>query len=469
MMTKQEGRVSADNNPFLYSNSMSAHNLSFPSQHSLSDYSHRPQLQPPTHDQYNNPDELKASYDDLIDQYSSGPYTPNSNHNTYAIGPEGNAMTLPHNRGPSLPFSSKSPFSAKLSDDTHDTSQIVYPPQPQAKQPDAPGFWQRILPDSIACRLYVLAVLVETTINLAIEGDLYLRIREVSNGDSDSLGSRRMPVYLSVFALAHVFQFAMAVDAVYARNTLQFIFLTMFNGLLIIYAAIQIGEIRAALGPGNGDITVISKIPIDVLTTTIPIVLSVAELIFIGLGWKIYHEFGWKVYKFLGADRNIKRMYASYQIYECLVKFDVFFWAGFSVQFIWLVLQDNDWEYYVTCAALPLSLVLLVEGHLAARHENKWMMATFMSGCVGAMIYFIYKLIKVLMNIETFKLTWKSLTVFSVIAIVLLITTMVFSVIVMRNFGKGLKEALTRKQHNRLGPANHGRAQSTNLNRMSID
>ncbi|KAJ3568978.1 hypothetical protein NP233_g5358 [Leucocoprinus birnbaumii] len=339
---------------------MSAHhNLSFPSQQSLSDYSHRPHLQPPTHDQYNNPDELKASYDDLIDQYSSDPY--------------------------------RTQCTPQHSDDEHDTTQIVYPPQPLAKQPDAPGFWQRILPDSMACRLYVLAVLVETTINLAIEGDLYLRIREVSEDQSNTLATRRMPVYLGVFALAHVFQFVMAVDAVYARNTLQFIFLTLFNGLLIIYAAIQIGEIRAALGPDNPDITVISKIPIDVLTTTIPIVLSVAELVYIGLGWKIYHEFGWKVYKFLGADRNIKRMYASYQIYECLVKFDVFFWAGFSVQFIWLVLQDNDWEYYVTCAALPLSIVLLVEGHLAARHENKWMMATFMSGCVGAMIYFIYK------------------------------------------------------------------------------
>lgn len=52
-----------------------------------------------------------------------------------------------------------------------------------------------------------------------------------------------MPVYLAVFAMAQsvgfhlstqrvssfffsVFQFVMAVDAVYARNTLQFIFLT---------------------------------------------------------------------------------------------------------------------------------------------------------------------------------------------------------------------------------------------------
>lgn len=164
----------------------------------------------------------------------------------------------------------------------------------------------------------------------------------------------------------------------------------VFNALFLVYAIIQIKEIRDALSNAKGTAG-ISTIPIDVLTTIIPIVISVAEIAYIGLGWKIYHEFGWKVYKFLGADRRIKKMYANYQIYECLVKFDVFFWVGFSVQFIWLVLQSNDWEYYVTCAALPLSIVLLVEGHLAARHENKWMMATFMSGCIGAMVYFIYK------------------------------------------------------------------------------
>jgi hypothetical protein len=164
---------------------------------------------------------------------------------------------------------------------------------------------------------------------------------------------------------------------------------SVFNALFLLYAIIQIKEIRDATINSSASGT--SGIPIPVLTTIIPIVISVAEVAYIGLGWKIYNEFGWKVYKFLGADRQIKKMYAHYQIYECLVKFDVFFWIGFSVQFIWLVLRDTDWEYYVTYAALPLSVVLLVEGHLAARHENKWMMATFMIGCVGAMVYFIYK------------------------------------------------------------------------------
>jgi hypothetical protein len=36
----------------------------------------------------------------------------------------------------------------------------------------------QILPDSIACRLYVITVLVETTIDLVIEGDLLLRFHK---------------------------------------------------------------------------------------------------------------------------------------------------------------------------------------------------------------------------------------------------------------------------------------------------
>jgi len=320
--------------------------------------------------------------------------------------------------------------------------------------------------------LFVITVLIETTIDLSIEAELLLRVHDTtSDTTSDNDERKKMPVYLAIFALAHVFQFLMAIDAVYARNTLQFMMLTVFNALFLIYAVVQITEIREIIPSTDSS----SKIPINLLTTVIPIVISVAELAYIGLGWKIYNEFGWKVYKFLGADRRIKKMYAHYQIFECLVKFDVFFWAGFSVQFIWLVLQKNNWEYYVTCAAMPLSLILLVEGHLAARHENKWMMATFMSGCVGAMVYFVYKLTKVLMYKDTdeYRFVWKTLMIFSVIAIVLLVGTFILSILVMQNFGRGLKTALTRKNtHQRYGsnhPTAYSGPASLNPNRMSID
>lgn len=326
---------------------------------------------------------------------------------------------------------------------------------------------KKIFPDSWPCRLFVITVLIETTIDLAIEADLLIRLQDAGSADNES--ALKMPVYLSVFALAHVFQLVLAVDAVYARNTLQFICLIIFNLLFLIYAIIQIGEIQGSTTTSDGFI----KLPVNVLTNIIPVVISTAEIAYIALGWKIYNEFGWKVYKLLGADRRIKKMYASYQIFQCLVKFDLFFWVGFSVQFIWLVLLQHDWEYYLTWAAFPLSVILLIEGHLAARHENKWMMATFMSGCAAALVYFIYKTYTLLKYRETdYALVWHSLTTFSAIAIFLLLVTIVFGIIVMRNFGRGLKSSIARSKTHSRGEASqqvHRGPMNLNPNRMSID
>ena len=158
--------------------------------------------------------------------------------------------------------------------------------------------------------------------------------------------------------------------------------------MFLLYAIIQIAEINTVTLTLTDGITHVS---INTLAIIIPVVISVAEIAYIALGLKIYTEFGWKVYKFLGADRRIKTMFTHHQIFLCLVKFDLFFWVGFSVQFIFLVLSSHNAEFYLTCAALPLSLVVLVEGHLAARQESKPMMLAFMAGCGGAMVYFVYK------------------------------------------------------------------------------
>ncbi|KAF9243819.1 hypothetical protein BU15DRAFT_86252 [Melanogaster broomeanus] len=420
------------------------------------------------HPNPSNADDFKSSYDDLIDQYAE-PYSSISRHQTFKV--QTHTTDNSESRGPSYSMDHKS---IEPNGKTLEEGSVVpplpqsYPPkQKQEKTNEHRTCWQQILPDSLACRLFVITVLIETAIDLAIEGDLLVRLQDA--GSADNASAKKMPVYLSVFALAHIFQLVLAVDAVYARNTLQFICLIIFNLLFLIYAVIQIGEIQNSTTTSDGFI----KLPVNVLTNIIPAVISTAEVAYIALGWKIYNEFGWKVYKLLGADRRIKKMYASYQIFQCLVKFDLFFWVGFSVQFIWLVLVEHDWEYYLTWAALPLSIVLLIEGHLAARHENKWMMATFMSGCIAALVYFIYKTYALLKYRETqYALVWHSLTTFSAIAIFLLLVTIVFGTIVMRNFGKGLKSSIARsKTHTRgeqsqqvyRGPMN------LNPNRMSIE
>jgi len=215
-------------------------------------------------------------------------------------------------------------------------------------------------------------------------------------------------------------------------------------------------------------------VPITVLTTIIPIVIAIAEVVYIALGWKIYTEFGWKVYKLLGADRRIKKMYAKYQILECMLKFDVFFWLGFSIQFIGLVLKHDDFEFGLTIAALPLSMLLLLEGHLAAKHENNWMMWSFLIGLVAGFAYFSYKLASILIrqHEDAFRPVVKSLAIFTAISIVLLVTTFAWAVMVMRNFGRGLKVQLEKSTRRKKRPrvdGNGGYSISTHPNRMSIE
>lgn len=405
-------------------------------------------------------DPTKASYDDLIDQYAT-PYNPTSNYKPYTLDPASRQ---------SLSTAETGDLKSRPKDFAS-TPTSAYPPITPVPALPREKWWKAVMPDSLYCKIYLLVVLIETTIDLAIEGDILARVnaaKEAAEGATTI--SRKMPVYLTIFSLAHVWQFVLAVDAVYARNTLQFIALALFNAAFLAYAIIQTSEVSNALA--GVDQSGLSRIPVHILLTVLPIVIGISELVYIGLGYKIYKEFGWKVYKFLGADRQIKRMFAHYQIFQCFVKFDLFFWISFCIQFVWLVLIKSDWEYYLTIIALPLSIVLVIEGYLAARYENKWMMISFLGGCSGGFIYFMYKFIKVQVQSDepAFQDVYQSLTIFSLISIILLIITITYAIIVWKNFGRGLKMQISRANLG-AGQGKHGAYPSLSVrpNRMSFE
>ncbi|CAE7054883.1 unnamed protein product [Rhizoctonia solani] len=329
----------------------------------------------------------------------------------------------------------------------------------------------RLIPNSFYCRLYLLAVTIESAIDVVIEGIIYLKMRDTlesiqkdpdsTTQEADDLTVKRLPVYLGIFAFAHVYQFILAMFAVHQRNIMQFVFLGIFNMALLIYSIIQISEIKV-----KSDVVIqeSSQQIVKALTTTIPCVISLAQIVYVGLAWKIYQEFGWKVYKLLGADRLVKKMYANYLFFECLIKFDGFFWVGFSVQYLALVLSPGNVEYYLTLAMTPGCFLVLLVGHLAARHENKWMMISFFLGCLCALIYFIYKLYRIwsLRTLTEYIGVFKSHSIFAAISIVFLLITFVSGLLVWNNFGKGLKKQmdkadLAKKQAENMGINGHKR------------
>jgi len=376
---------------------------------------------------------------------------------------------------------SASNFSLALTDDgterhLNSNDPNWYPSPRSGKGEKRSAFFQTVFPKSLACRLYLIIVLIETLLDLVIEGCILSQVNSAVDHPQQNqtrpshtqvLVKNQIPVYLGIFFMAHIFQFVLALDAVYHRNTLQFGFLTIFNALFFAYSVIQIFEVRTLVTSASSGF-----IPISALTIAIPVVIALAQIAYIALAWRIYREFGWSVYKLIGADRRVKRMYAQYQIFECLVRFDIIFWLGVSVQLVALVLKKGDFEFYLTIAALPLSLLLLFAGHLAARYENRWMMGSFIVGCVAALVYFCYKFFRIWTQrfTPTFMDVYKSLSTFSCISIVLLIITFIWSIIVFQNFGNGLKQHMSKKNSSgqglEMGP---GGRKEINRNRMSIE
>lgn len=312
------------------------------------------------------------------------------------------------------------------------------------------------IPESWACRLFLLITLAEASINISIESVLFVRYqfhkRTHPTPDDDSK-MRALPVFVIVFSVAHVYQFFLAVDAVINRNTILVIGAIIFNACFLVYSLIQISEMRSVLGDGVAEGSS-QTVPVQVLTGAIPIVIGIAELSFILLGWKLWKEFGWQIYKKIGADRSLKRCYLHYQIYVALLKFDFFIFIAYCIQLVLVVKQIGSAERWITIISAPFSLCILVFAWYSVRHELKLGMCAFLVGLTGAMVYFVYKLFRIWQLKNTlYKEVYKSLTVFSTLSMLLLLITAVMTVLCMLNFDRGLKNAINRTRKDRAAAA----------------
>ena len=97
--------------------------------------------------------------------------------------------------------------------------------------------------------------------------------------------------------------------------------------------------------------------------------------------------------------------------------------------------------------ALPVSILLLIFGRLAAKYENKPCMVLFLLGNLGGVGYFVFKLVRIWQQETTvYATTSKSLTVFAALSVLTLVTLLVWGVIVFLGFGRGLKREICGKE-----------------------
>ncbi|KAL1952745.1 hypothetical protein VTO42DRAFT_4302 [Malbranchea cinnamomea] len=299
---------------------------------------------------------------------------------------------------------------------------------------------------------FVIVTAIQACIILAFESYVFARFQiQLQEGASQVTESKTIPTFLTLYIFGFVYELVLVYDALRMKNTIQIIGLCICNVGLLIYGAVQIDQIDEAIVNLADPKHLIDPSvwgEVKPFLIAIPCIIGLATVLMCFLAWKLYDEFAWTIYKHISADLRMKRRYLTYQIYIALLKFDFFFFLGFTVQFVVIIVDTKSLEFALTIAAIPVTIVILLMAAYFTRRESLLGTLAVILLYFGGLAYFLYKLIGMYTpsRAKKYSPARRSLTFFAIITIILILMTIVNACVCANNYNKGLKPHINSKR-----------------------